>query len=100
MRDDMVRSENEINAALNLLSGFTMGSTTLIDAIEAVKEAQRMLDARAERLRLELEKIAWMDEFLDADSAKAMMKIARKAVEVDERMGYRCITGRQESPLK
>lgn len=39
---------------------------------------------RAERLRLELEKIAWMDEFLDADSAKAMMGIAREAVRTDE----------------
>jgi hypothetical protein len=40
--------------------------------------------ARAERLRLELEKIGWMDEFLDADGAKAMMNIAREAVEADE----------------
>lgn len=40
--------------------------------------------ARSERLRLELEKIGFMDEFLDADGARAMMSLARKAVEVDE----------------
>ena len=40
--------------------------------------------ARAERLRLELEKIGWMDEFLDAAGAKAMMNIARAAVQADE----------------
>ena len=39
--------------------------------------------ARAERLRLALEEIGWMDEFLDADGAKAMMKIARSAVNAD-----------------
>ena len=42
--------------------------------------------ARGERLRLELEKIGWMDEFLDADGARAMMNIAREAVQADE--GY------------
>lgn len=40
--------------------------------------------ARAERLRLELEKIGWMDEFLDAAGARAMMNIARDAVNADE----------------
>lgn len=39
---------------------------------------------RAERLRLALEAIAWMDEFLDADGAKAMMNIAREALRNDE----------------
>ena len=45
---------------------------------------KRLLVARAERLRLELEKIGWMDEFLNADGAKAMMQIARDAVNADE----------------
>ena len=49
--------------------------------------------ARAERLRLELEKIAWMDEFLDAHGAKVMMQIARDAVNEDER----CSTGSEPS---
>lgn len=40
--------------------------------------------ARAEQLRLELEKIAWLDEFLDAAGARAMMNIAREAVQADE----------------
>jgi hypothetical protein len=35
-------------------------------------------------LRFELEKIGWMDEFLDAAGAKAMMEIARDAVSDDE----------------
>ncbi len=39
---------------------------------------------RAERLRLALEQIGWMDEFLDADGARAMMQIARAAVNADE----------------
>ncbi len=39
---------------------------------------------RAETLRLELEKIAWMDEFLDAAGAREMMNIARDAVRADE----------------
>jgi hypothetical protein len=41
--------------------------------------------ARSERLRLELEKIGFMDEFLDAEGAKAMMNIARDAIEEDEK---------------
>lgn len=39
---------------------------------------------RAERLRLALEQIAWMDEFLDSDCARAMMNIAREALRNDE----------------
>lgn len=47
----------------------------------------RKQHARAERLRLELEKIGWMDEFLDADGVRAMMQIARDAVNADEDSG-------------
>jgi hypothetical protein len=40
---------------------------------------------RAERLRLELEKIAWMDEFLEHDDCAGwMLKIARDAIIDDE----------------
>jgi hypothetical protein len=38
---------------------------------------------RSERLRLALEQIAWMDEFLDKDGARAMMNIAREAINND-----------------
>lgn len=47
----------------------------------------RALTQRVERLRLALEGIAWMDEFLeflDADGAKAMMNLAREAIRNDE----------------
>ena len=47
---------------------------------------------RAERLRLELEKIGWMDEFLDADGARAMMNIARDAMNTDEELAAKAST--------
>jgi hypothetical protein len=50
--------------------------------IEAIERGNRL--ERAERLRLELEKIAWMDEFLDAEGARQMMQIARDAIQADE----------------
>lgn len=55
-----------------------------VASLEGALAAQK---ARAERLRLKLEKIGWMDEFLNADGAKAMMNIARDAVQADEDSG-------------
>ena len=42
------------------------------------------LTTRCGRLRSALEKIGWLDEFLDADGAMAMMNMARDAVNADE----------------
>jgi hypothetical protein len=39
---------------------------------------------RLDKLRLALERIGWMDEFLNAEGAKAMLRIARDAVNEDE----------------
>lgn len=54
------------------------------EAMTDLGKAMMAEKARADRLRLELEKIAWMDEFLDADGARAMMNIAREAIRNDE----------------
>lgn len=51
---------------------------------ERIAKATANERERAERLRLALEQIAWMDEFLDADGARAMMNIAREAIRNDE----------------
>lgn len=53
------------------------------DPHSLVTKAIAIEHQRAERLRLALEQIAWMDEFLDADGAKAMMSIAREAINND-----------------
>jgi len=45
-----------------------------------VSGACRWAADEIERLRLELEKIAWMDEFLDEAGAMAMVGVARAAL--------------------
>jgi hypothetical protein len=53
--------------------------SALQDKVGAVSDK-----VRADKLRFALEQIGWMDEFLDADGAKAMLQIARNAVNEDE----------------
>lgn len=53
------------------------------ETFKALEKKYAAEKERAERLRLALESIAWMDEFLDADGARAMMNIAREAINND-----------------
>jgi hypothetical protein len=72
---------------------FTLASPEKIKLLQQAQDttspehwkAKYMLQIeRAEGLRIELEKIAWMDEFTDGPlGAKAMMNIAREAINKD-----------------
>jgi len=50
------------------------------DEIDRLKQQITDLETENARLRLELEKIAWMDEFLDEAGTRAMIGIARAAL--------------------
>ena len=94
-----IPGEDDLVAAIAAALGDVQAAPARDDLAEWKQAAsveaglRREFLARAERLRLELEKIAWMDEFLDAHGAKVMMQIARDAVNEDER----CSTGSEPS---
>jgi len=50
------------------------------DEIDRLKQKITDLETEVGRLRLGLEKIAWMDEFLDEAGTRAMIGIARAAL--------------------
>ena len=52
------------------------------DEIDRLKQKITDLETENARLRLVLEKIAWMDEFLDEAGTRAMIGIARAALEL------------------